>query len=87
MARDFGTWKSQMIAWLIQLPSKGKRETYDFDQQRNALIDKLDNLRSRWLASFLADLHRFCSFWGIQIPRELLPTQEEIESWRFQFSF
>ena len=82
MARDFGTWKSQLTVWLMKLPDKGKRETFDFNQQRNALINRLDNLRSRWLASFLADLHRFCDFWQIKIPQELLPTPEEIESWR-----
>ena len=80
--RNFGTWKAQVITWLLQLPSKGRRDTFDFDQQRNRLIDKLDNLRSRWLASFLADLHRFCNFWEIEIPKDLLPTKEEIESWR-----
>jgi len=79
--RSFKVWKNQVLVWLMSLESKGKRDTFDFDSQRDYLINKLENLRSRWLSSFLADLHRFCRFWQIVIPKELLPTQEEIVNW------
>jgi len=29
----------------------------------------------------LVDLHRFCDFWDIDFPSDLLPKKEEILSW------
>ena len=76
--RSFGAWKSQVVVWLMKLECKNEQ----MKQQRDHLIMKLDNLRSRWLASFLTRLHAFCQYWKVEIPGDLLPTKEEILNWR-----
>lgn len=75
--RDFAVWKSQVMLWLIKLPSKGE----DFNNQKRVLITKLESLRSRWLSNFLSLLYNFTDFWEIKIPSELLPSNEELENW------
>jgi len=75
--RTFKLWKAQMMNFLIQQ----HKEDPEFQSQLRGLIDKLDFLRSDWISGFLSSLFRFSQRWGIKIPKELLPTQEELKKW------
>jgi len=75
--RRFNEWKAQLMNFLIRL----KRDEDPFYDNLRDVVDKLDRLRSNWIASFLSDLYKFSKRWNVEIPEELLPTQEEIEEW------
>jgi len=79
--RSFSAWKSEVVLWLMSLPSRGRRDTYDFDQQRNTMMTRLEYARINMLPSILIDLHRFCDFWDLEFPSKLLPSEREIREW------
>ncbi|RDD53005.1 MAG: hypothetical protein BA066_06695 [Candidatus Korarchaeota archaeon NZ13-K] len=80
-ARSFSAWKSEIVSWLISLPDRGRKDSYVFEEQRNAIIATLRYLRTNMLSRILADLHQFCSFWDLDFPSDLLPSREEIRRW------
>jgi len=80
-ARSFSAWKSEVVAWLMSLESRGRKDSYDFDEQRDNVIAMLRYARTNMLSRILADLHQFCNFWDLDFPSDLLPSREEIRRW------
>jgi len=78
--RTFDEWKAEVAAKLLMLPSRGRVETYDFDDQRERLVARLPALSLHALPSYLADLLVFSTFWRVDY-RELAPTEEEVRAW------
>ena len=74
--REFKLWKAQLMNYLIKI----QKDDPKFKEQKMMMISKLDNLRSRWISSFLADLYRFADYWNIDITK-YLPSDEEIKLW------
>jgi len=61
--RDFGTWKAQFTAWLMTQ----WMDDPEFVKARDKLVERLRNLRSRWLTQLLADLNEFAGCYRIKI--------------------
>jgi len=78
--RSFEEWRAECALKLAQLPSRGRVGTYDFDEQREFLLMKLQTVDLSNLASFLISLYAFCAFWGVDY-KELAPTEEEVVAW------
>jgi len=75
--RDFETWKTEVITWLIRVKSEDEK----FDEMRNYLISRAETLSFSLLSAFLADLYRTARTYRIEIPEHIIPTDEEIEMW------
>lgn len=81
MKRSFSLWKAQLLLWLINLKCTDEKQQKIFEEQKNALIKDLKNLRCLWISRFLVDLFEFSKYWKIDVPSGLLPSEEELEHW------
>lgn len=75
--RSFGEWKAEVITFLMQV----RPESEEMKRQLDTVIDVFHTLRSRWLSTGLVYLRRFCDYWGVKLPPELLPTKDELARW------
>jgi len=61
--RDFWTWKAELTARLMTQWV----DDPEFVKARDKLVERLRNLRSRWLTQFLVDLNEFAGCYRIKI--------------------
>jgi hypothetical protein len=73
--RSFKQWKADVMLWL----SQAQVENDDAKRLIFILSQKLPSLRIAWLPYFLSQLITLKQF--IDIPKNIFPTEQEIDTW------
>jgi len=72
--RNFNEWKAYTITYLLNLQPKSEAMRLDI----TALLNRLNDARSRDLGRVLLKLHEFSLKYNIDL-REILPTPKEVD--------